>query len=306
MGWIVYPGNIVYPPNRTTVYADDEGYLEVFYGIGSDGGYFCFRSSQKEFPDSWIIYDKIGSDYKIIENGVESILTLQRTSYNYNSWWEGTYYNLIYTNTYHWILTKNAGKEPIEYSYTDEAGVTTWYENEWWSTTIWNTSLPEHLSDILTFIPRGSLKNNPPSNITIQVYFNPEKLWVKNGGGKDHLGFYYNQAYPTNIKVVGTPRFIDNAGNEYLRSFEKDRNDKYTYGDIYFDDTNQKWVIGTIGDENGWWEGKEPSFNESITFTFTTNLGFTIVKPNINITFDECVNNAITETTYLYEANIWR
>ena len=300
MGWIVYPGNLVYPPNRFLSSTN-----KVFYGTGSDNGLFCFDINSKSFPYDWCIYTDIGFDYKITQDGVEEILYLSKYPYNQASQWSGLY-DLFYTDTYGWILAKWKHIEPIEYSYTDENGVKTWYENEWWSMERKSYSLPENLDESAIFIPRGSLKNNPPSNITLQVYFNPKNLWVKNGGGRDHLGVYYKYSDPTNFRVVGIPKFRDSTYKEYLRSFSKGSNGKYTYGDIYFDDTSQKWVIGTVGDENGWWEGEEPSFSESITFKFTTNLGSTIVKPDINITFDQCVKESVTETTYLYEANIWR
>ena len=273
--------------------------------LGKDFGLVCFDTNNNSFPYDWCIYTDIGFDYKFTQDGVEKILYLQKYPYNQNSQWSGLY-DLFYTNTYGWVLEKYQNIEPIEYSHTDEDGVTTWYENEWWSMESKRDSLPRNPDESAIFIPRGSLKNDPPSSITLTLHFEVNNLWVKNGGGRDHLGVYYNYADTTNIKVVGIPQFRDGTYKKYLRSFSKGSNDKYTYGDIYFDDTSQKWVIGTVGDENGWWEGEEPSFSESVTFAFTTNLGSTIVKPDINITFDECVNNATTETTYLYEADIWR
>lgn len=298
MAWVVYPGNLIFPP-VFSVLANSK----IYYGVGIDKNLFCFTSLL--FNGQWVIYRTIGHDYLITRDGYTGILTLMSDPYNYESWWYGLYC-LIKSNS-GWVLANSTGYEPYEFSRT-EGGVTVWYGNSWYSLDS-ETDLSTTINGIKTFIPRGNLKNSNPSPIKLQIYHYPDQLWIKYGGGKSHLGVYYRQDNPGNIsfaKVVGVPLFKDDSGKEYLRSFKKNNDGKYIYGDIHFDENNQKWIIGTIGDEEGWWEGEEPQFFESITFYFTVNNGAEIKKSNIIISFDECIDIDYEETGYVFEANIWR
>jgi hypothetical protein len=54
--------------------------------------------------------------------------------------------------------------------------------------------------------------------------------------------------------------WADQFGNQYVRSETLDGSGNYTYGDIYFDPNVGKWLIGTYGSDDGWYEGgAEPS-----------------------------------------------
>ena len=76
------------------------------------------------------------------------------------------------------------------------------------------------------------------------------------------------KVYGTATETLGSLTFTDQFFNEYIRSPVLDANGKHTYGTIHYDNTASKWIIGTIGAADGWWEGSEPSVSTARLFTF--------------------------------------
>lgn len=116
------------------------------------------------------------------------------------------------------------------------------------------------------------------------------------------LGEYTDPAGVLSPRYIGVPKYLDQSGNEYIRSAELS-DGYYTYGLVHFDGT--RWCIGSEDDEEGYWTGSEPSRTSSTTFTYHPPEGTEIRKDDITLTFDSLTFPETPETLYLAEVAKW-
>ena len=102
---------------------------------------------------------------------------------------------------------------------------------------------------------------------------------------------------------MGLPRWRDNQGSYYVRSFNRIAS-HYTYGSIRYE--SGKWIIGTVNSSGGWWEGKEPDKKFSVTFTFCKPEDSEITGSNLTLTFYDYVQGNESAPAYMGEVAIWR
>ena len=195
------------------------------------------------------------------------------------------------------------GYVPIEYSYVNDSSGRT----EWRGDTFYTGELPTEGSTT-TFIPRGWLKNTSAGTtidpITVSMSF---EFWKKDTSSTSMsgpvYGVYIKNTDNSDKKIIGSPQFKDENDEHYVKSLYKDESDHYTYGAIHYD--SGKWVIGSIGDANGWWEGQEPNIENSVTFQFKKNDDSEATGTNKNISFEEFTALNEKKEVYLGEIAIW-
>lgn len=127
-----------------------------------------------------------------------------------------------------------------------------------------------------TYQPRGSNRGYASGEYlgTPKTVGLTYKGYKRIGGGEAPAGKYeeFTRKLDKSIDVpsgpdtaeIGLPQWNDNEGNKYIRSLETSTKGEYSYGKIYYD--GKEWVIGIRRSRNGWWEGKEPDRNNTITF----------------------------------------
>lgn len=262
--------------------SDDEGYKLFYHSrlskwvIGTYWGMIILRGSGQYIPT-----------YKSF-NGYSSYVL------DSNVLW----YDLIYG----WVITTTTpGVSPIEYwkpvdpvNDPDGAGS---YQG-----TAFYTGTPPALGGSATFQARGSLRgttkdaySGTPITITTQY-----QRWES----ATLYGEYTAAGGASGTKYCGLPQWTDGDDNTYIRSISK-TDGKYSYGNIKYDITSLKWLIGTYGSASGWYEGSEPSKTGSVTFTFTVPEGSELTGTNKTISFDEYVKGENTQTVLITEVSRW-
>lgn len=101
---------------------------------------------------------------------------------------------------------------------------------------------------------------------------------------------------------MGCPRWKDSSGNTYIRSLEKVLG-RWNYGAIHYE--NGKWLIGSVGAVNGWYEGSEPSLTSSVIFRFCKPEGSEVMGSDRTVTFVDRVEGGNTAEALLGEVAIW-
>ena len=117
-------------------------------------------------------------------------------------------------------------------------------------------------------------------------------------------GVYIKNNDSSDKKIIGSPQFKDENNERYVKSlYPQEDGVHYTYGAIHYE--GGKWLIGTIGDANGWWEGQEPSINNSTTFHFRKNDDSEATGTDKIISFEEYAAVTEKKEIYLGEIAIW-
>lgn len=213
------------PPNLT--FYDDSTYR----GFEADAGLYAFHCNL-----GYVIADDFV--YRLnVDN--ENFYPVFSDVNGYIYWSSGSKY--IYNSVnFGWILCDVfPGFEPEEYYDSDTS--------EYKGDVFWSGSLPD-IGTSSSFAPRGEIKIGGTSKTVTSKW----ERWQSDS----RLGEYSPQDGAIGSMFFGSPRWVDDDGVNYTRSVSK-IDGKYTYGSIYY--MNGKWLIGTVNNEKGWWEGSEPS-----------------------------------------------
>lgn len=149
---------------------------------------------------------------------------------------------------------------------------------------------------IITLKPRGALSGGTDLQATFS--------WQRWDGPTTGLPFgsYEGKEGASGTKEMGCPRWKDSSGNTYIRSLEKVLG-RWNYGAIHYE--NGKWLIGSVGAVNGWYEGSEPSLTSSVIFRFCKPEGSEVMGSDRTVTFVDRVEGENTAEVLLGEVAIW-
>lgn len=303
--WMFSPQKILFP---TIPYFTMQS-RSLLVGTGNDLGFIAYNTSEQ----GWVISKKIGYNITLSNGEVLEPVFQDVNGYCY---WTNSKYLLYYTSKYGWVLLQRfrainlqierdrfPGYVPVEYSYVnDSSGRTVWRGD-----TFYTGGIPSETSTT-TFTPRGTLKDTSSGTttdpLTAEMVF---EYWKKNTSSTSMsgpvYGVYINNKNASNRKIIGSPQWKDGNGESYVKSLYPQEDGKYTYGTIHYE--NEKWLIGTVGDANGWWEGQEPSIDNSITFHFRKNDDSEATGTDKTITFEEYAAVTEKKEIYLGEIAIW-
>ena len=259
---------------------------DFWTGIDQDRNLFVYYVSAQNFNTYIMTENFVGYLFKN-SNGYFRMIFNDVNGYVY---WTNNGENLLYSNSWGWVLTTcGPGKEPVEYYDSSR--------KSYMGDRFWSGSLPDTRDGAVTvFQPRGSIRNDG-STRTLE-------FWMPRRVSKTQFGIYT----PANTavsgqRIMGLPRFIDNEGSVYIRSFSR-VDGAYTYGAIHR--AGNKWLIGTEGSESGWFEGEEPNTQKAVVFRFCKNEDSDLERSDLSISLKDFIQGDERFTTYLGEFAIWR
>lgn len=258
----------------------------VWRGKGADDGLFSFYAS------GWggYIMVRAGEYAPTIKIGSSTLYPVYSCVNGY-IYWRGNGY-IYNSRNYGWIWAfEFPGYEPLE-NHHFEDGNRTWTGDRFYSL----SSPPTSADDEVILTPRGSLYENGDER-TATPYW---PRWVAKSG---EFGIYEGVDGASGERVKGIPRFRGNNWEYFERSFKKE-NGYFTYGRIHHKE--EKWVLGEIGSDSGWYEGEEPKVGGSVTFRFCKNEDSEVEGDDITVSFVSYVAGDETETAYLGSVAIWR
>ena len=293
MTWKAYNTAVRIPPLRDNTIDQAK---TVYLGDDDDLFYKLYYSSA---VGKWVISNHYGMIF--LQNTNELIPTYININ-GYCSYRNPYAVILWYDVTYGWVISSTPGISPVEYWMPSDPINNPSGAGEYTGTAFY-TGTPPALGGSATFQARGSLRGTTKdaySGTAITLTTKYER-WES----ATLYGEYTAAGGASGTKYCGLPQWKDGSSNTYIRSVSKTSN-KYTYGDISYNTTYSKWLIGTYGSTSGWYEGSEPSKTGSVTFTFTVPEGSELTGANKTITFDKYVKGENTETIYLTEAGTWR
>lgn len=313
MSWKYCAGNYYFPPFL--------GYPGVMYelwrGAGADAGYYLYNHS----AFGWVISASFGPVFSI--SGAKATHQITSiNSYTYHTVWSYDLWAQLGGETFigieFYAVTQTNGR-------SGRAGIP--LSEEWiWNdpedhskggryngATFWSSSSLPAIGQSIDFVQRGFLRgavqnafNGTP--LTVACTFN---RWIRKSGGRNTYSSepygeyeYIGEGTQPN-KIVGLPCWRSQSGKEYIRSLST-VNDKYSYGDVSYNSTVGKWVIGMPNKAEGWWEGTEPSKTAAVTFVFKKPEGSKITGTDITLTFFYYLPGNNTETISLAEAALWK
>lgn len=317
MSWTVNPGMLIGPIDSTFDYhfgVSQQRMSPVLIGAGADAGRFCYMPAEgDEALDVYTVSEQIsysiqiGADVLQRQPGLVHDKAWFASPSGYGTWI--LYYHPtagVYGHGAYVLISWAAqpGYLPAEYQDPDTGD---WLGDTWWSGPIPTpgTSLAD-----TTLVPRG-LDKDTGSNKTAEFHW---PRWIKDGspgGGEIDLpaGTYtpVSGSGVSGTVTVGLPVWRDATNTDYIRSRLK-TSGKYTYGAISYDATPgvEAWVIGTPGDEAGWWVGDEPSLTSAKTFAFTVPEGSEVTGDDIVVTFDRYTLGTDKTQRWLAEAGVIR
>lgn len=106
-------------------------------------------------------------------------------------------------------------------------------------------------------------------------------------------------------KKIGLPNWKSDMG-DHTRSLGLAEYDKYKYTGLNYDPVSERYVIGAVGAETGWWVGDEPNPGYNRTFSFVKPEGSEITGSSIVLGWDGYVKGDSTSAALVGEAAIWR
>ena len=260
----------------------------IWRGKGGDEGYVAFNAGS-----SWggqvIVRD--GNFCPSLQIG-GSKLTPVFSDINGYIYWTGNG-NVYYTQTYRWVwCDRSPGYEPVEnHTFKEETESYVWTGDNFYT-----LSIPTSPSEEIQMTPRGANKENGEEKTVKAVW----PRWVAKNG---EFGVYEGEDGESGERVKGIPKFTG-AGETFIRSLNKDRNRRFTYGRIHY--ASGKWVIGEIGSAGGWHEGSEPQVGGGVNFRFCKPEGSDAEGSDISVSFSGYIAGDETDTAYLGSVAIWR
>ena len=190
-----------------------------------------------------------------------------------------------------WVYMSGGAPGYVPSEFTDENGNPA-------GDSFYVVSVPSSFSESATgtVTPRGKLLGGSTKTATLS--------WKRWDGptGATPFGTYVAAGSSSGTRVVGCPQWKDGNGKTYIRSLAK-ISDAWQYGEIRYE--AGKWVIGAIGNSQGWYEGSEPSLTLSVTFRFCVPEGSTVTGEDLVIAFDTYVEGSNTAEVHLGEVAIW-
>lgn len=300
MSFITSP-TIFKGPIAMTFDLDDPCALRTpfFVGRDDDDGFFCYLPNEANGDfNKYTISQQISYTLK---DGPYA-MARQPDTINDKPWFASFSYQLYYTPTYKWVYISTSffpGYVPQEYLDSDSV-----YQGDAFYSAL---SIPD-TSDTAskTLSGRGThLNTYPAPTITLSFWW---PRYAKTSDPSNPGGKYTEVAgsgATAGTKYLGLPQWYDNLANTYTRSIEKDANFRYQYGEIHYNITAAKWIIGVYGSDTGWWEGNEPS-EASSTFTFTVPEESTVTGDNLTLTYNGYGIGALKTGVYIAEIGIYR
>ncbi len=258
----------------------------LWTGIDGDQNRFAYHASFQSFKSYVITENFIGYLLKISNVLFQAVFN----DINGTVYWTDGYEKIYCSKSWDWVITtRGPGEEPVEYYDS--------VEKAYVGDRFWSGTLPDTRDGAkAVFQPRGSIRN---SGNTRTVEF-----WMPRWVSQTQFGIYKpGNSSVTGQRHMGIPRFIDNNGTVYIRSFA--RNDgAYTYGAIHR--TGDKWLIGQEGSSSGWFEGEEPNVQGTVTFRFCKNEDSDLARADLSVSLKDFIQGDERFTTYLGEFAIWR
>jgi len=221
----------------------------IYLGLGNDAGYYLYY-----FKSKYNIATTFGYSY-VVDGATASPLVPYTQAGFYSGYmgFSSASWKLYNTAGFGWVVLSSSyplGREPVEYTVSG-----TYYGDNFYTVPSAISTLGE--TGTLTLTPRGALHGGATK--TLAVLFDRWDSSTK-------LAAYTARGSATGTKYFGLPQWTDGS-TTYTRSLAQ-VSGHFTYGDIYYDSSNSKWVIGTYGSSEGWWDSDdEPSKTSSVTFT---------------------------------------
>lgn len=291
----IYKGPIKMTFDASSTY---ELLTPFFVGLDADAGYFAFLPD--EDTTSYNVYTiSAYISYSLKVDG--NYMLRMADTINDKPWFLGARMQLYWTPTYNWVYISQSffpGYVPQE--YLDDDG--DYQGDEFYS----SLSIPDTSSTFLRALDgRGTLLNESTVPSLILRFYWPR--WCKTTDTSSPYGEYtgVSGSGAAGEKVLGIPEWVDGNSTRYARSLEKNVHGYYDYGDVWYDYTNEVWLIGKFGDETGWWEGDEPSASGT-TFTFTVPDGSSVTGDNIVLTYNGYGIGERKTSVYMAEIGIYR
>lgn len=314
----------------TSVLWRGEGNLDNYYlwyaGALPKGG------SSSTIQNQWIISTSL--DIQIIVDGIEA--TGCWYDYNGKRYWDtGSNYLWYDSSSSKWIISSKLGcciteewydgsGDSAEEAAGDEQNDNNYYIGDSW----WESDTLEGL-----YIARGDQRG------TIQGEYNGTPKKVKweltayrkkddedlNTDSEGKSGIYQKFERTATVNPddtvdetindvdeyidVGCPQWVDQDDTTYTRSIEKDANGNYTYGDIHYNVSTGKWIIGVYNSTSGWYESNDkPELDTTTTVTFSrekTGDGSYPGNYDLDISFDKYLLCTEENNLWIAEAALW-
>lgn len=263
---------------RQTLYKDfdPEGMVNgiLWRGINEAQGWYvwyCFDNNAS--LDSWVMTGqgpvlKVADGSTINDSTGDAAENDPWYSYNGHRYWQLQDGNYVWFSTEKsgWLISSKLGACIEEYWDSDQGK---YLGNAWWGPAV---SLEN------TYPARGCNRGTTSGDYegtpkTVALTYSGYKR--EDDSGEAPAGKYkeFTRELDASITIpsdptigeMGLPQWSDQDDKVYIRSLDKDFNEQYSYGPIYYD--GEGWVIGIRKSREGWWEGDEPSRNSDVTFT---------------------------------------
>lgn len=302
--WLEYPGRLV----DGGLHIAPPVYVEHDYNIWwpLNGSSWCYNPPYGELDNKYgyVVSNYIGYAYRATaEDGVSNaILERQAGEVNEHNWYRGEYEQLYYAGG-QWVLIgvwALPGHVPEEVYHPDTQ---TYTGNAFWSGAAPVMSGGTVPTAPVEFAPRGSKRDASPSRDVLLWWPRFEKTADIHNPYGVYTYIDHNGPDPGITVFVGVPRWTDGDGREYVRSVFV-RAAGYEYGPVYR--VGAQWIIGTVGDEAGWWVGSEPSLTAPVTFVFTVPAGSSVTGDDRVLTWQDYVAGSERREVWLTEIGIMR
>ena len=257
MTWLKHPGKL-----RILTFSVED----LWVGAGADAGRYAYKTTVGGHTKYVVTEGFIG--YELRVNG--TVLEPVFSDVNGEFYFQGGNLILYKSTGNNWILMESESwnRHPLPPGYSPVS----WFNSETRQTegdAWWQGSLPTETT--AEFNPNGTATGTK----TVEFYM---PRWEKtrnafnmtNSLTSNVLGTYIDPEGHEFDLTVGARRWRDNHGTYYEKSLET-VNWSFVYGSIHRDARNEPWVIGTYESPDGWMVGDEPSVENPVTFTFTTN-----------------------------------
>ncbi len=234
----------------------------VFVGLAGtpDEGLFRFENPS---GSGFVIADRTTSTIEISGAVTATLKAIPSVDVNGRcAYWDGAD-RLLYHDGDEWVLVDGLplGVKPVEDFTVEEqedgTDKTTYSGDSFYSL---DGGFPE-IGETAHLSPRGPLRNDGTNEGASCGRTLPG--WYSDTG----IGRYDARYGAGGEKVFGTEHYAMSGRTDLISpSLRTDSTGHYAYGPIHYD--GGAWVIGKKGDEDGWYEGSEPSPENGVSFTW--------------------------------------